>query len=97
MCEMNPFTKIEWDGFAGADEEEGRPALIGDITVEGWGAATIIADINGVQVIVADDGEQLPGIWNLDGRYWVNVLVARALPISLGQHQLEAWGFQRIA
>ena len=97
MADMKPFSAHDWDGFAGASDDEGRPALIGDITMEGFGSATVVADLYCVQVLVADDGEQLPAIWSLEGAYPVNVLIAKSLPVSLGKEELEAMGFNRIA
>jgi hypothetical protein len=97
MAEMKPFSEHDWYGFAGATDDDDHPALIGDITVEGFGGATVVADLKCVQVLVADDGEQIGAIWSLEGAYPVNVLIAKSLPVSLGKLQLESMGFERIA
>ena len=49
---MKPFTKHDWYGFAGAEEEIGKPALIGYTN-----NFVIVADINGVGVYPADTVE----------------------------------------
>jgi hypothetical protein len=49
---MKPFTKHDWYGFAGAEEENGKPALIGYTN-----KYVIVADINGIGVYPADTSE----------------------------------------
>jgi hypothetical protein len=46
---MKPFTKTDWYGFAGAEEEIGKPTLIGYTN-----NFVIVADINGVGIYSAD-------------------------------------------
>jgi len=49
---MEPFSKHHWYGFSGAEEEHGKPALIGHIN-----NFIIVTDINGVGVYPADTSE----------------------------------------
>ena len=49
---MKPFQQQDWYGFAGAEEEIGKPALIGYTN-----NFVIVADINGVGVYPADTVE----------------------------------------
>jgi len=49
---MKPFTKYDWYGFAGAEEVENKPALIGYS-----GDYIIVADVNGIGVYPSDTVE----------------------------------------
>ena len=49
---MKPFSKHDWCGFAGAEEEHGKPALIGSTN-----NYVIVVDMNGIGVYPADTEE----------------------------------------
>lgn len=46
---MKPFSKHDWYGFAGAEEEHGKPALIGYTN-----NFVIVVDIHGIGIYSAD-------------------------------------------
>ena len=82
--QLKPFSKNDWDAFAGAEEAPGQPAMIwyGDEDV-------VVVDKGGIEVILdATDS------WHLDVSYATALIVAANLLVPISPSQLLDLGFR---
>jgi hypothetical protein len=92
MTKLKEFDKVDWYGFAGAEEAPGKPPMIR--SEDTWMG---VCDINGVDVYVEDKDETRVGAgWYLrltEYKYPLGKFILESLPETVNKEFLEELGF----
>lgn len=95
MNEIREFSKVDWYGFAGAEEEPGKPPMITEGT--NWVG---VCDINGVDVYVEEkETDKVGQGWYLrltEYRYPLGKFILESLPLTITTQFLEDLGFVEV-
>lgn len=93
--QMRNFSDCDWYGYAGCEETDEMPAMIGEIWVDGFDGQVIV-DLNAIMVqwFAGDwDNEANNRMMALRGTYRLNRFVAENLDTHLTLNDLIALGF----
>jgi hypothetical protein len=84
--EMRKFEGHDWDGFAGAEEAEGKYPMIGYTD-----DCVVVVDAHGIEIEVYHDDEGI--IFRMDCSYELGMVIAESLEKNFTEKYLKALGF----